>query len=276
LQRGLTGAELQRAQQLGQTEFRAIAEALAPPKPSPPPAEPTPSSAASARPPTSASDDLPSWPKAPADQVRAIQQALADLQLLRDKPDGVLGPMTRNAIRDFQRGAGLRISGEPSKEVYLALRQALIQRDIASSPLPLPAKQEPPKSEPQQAAAQPEPPAAPVAIDLGKREPPAIDLANSEPPPPPTSIDFARATAKVDTNAWPADGSDQVRVIQGLLRELKILGEPVSGEVSTATRAAIREYQRLAGLKETGEPSEALFDSLKEMRALMVRKTGSN
>src|SRR5205085_5760029 len=88
LQRGLTGAELQRAQQLGQSEFRAIAEALAPPKPSPPPVEPTPSSAASAPPPTSASDDLPSWPKAPADQVRAIQQALADLQLLRDKPDG--------------------------------------------------------------------------------------------------------------------------------------------------------------------------------------------
>jgi peptidoglycan hydrolase-like protein with peptidoglycan-binding domain len=308
-----------------------------------------------------ATDDLPSWPKAPAEQIRAIQRALADLQLLRDKPDGVLGPMTRNAIRDFQRGAGLRDSGEPSKEVYLALRQALIQRDIASSPLPLPPKQEPAKSEPQQVAAKPEPPVAPVAIDpgtpepppapttadfarvlpkpiaaknepqqvaakptppvapvsidLGKPEPPPappttadfaralpkpeasksypakpaqppvdptpppaphIDLAKADPPPPPTSLDLARAIAKADPNAWPVDGSDQVRAIQGLLRDLKILAEPISGQVSTATRAAIREYQRLAGLKETGEPSKALFDSLKETRALMAPKTKSN
>ena len=305
LQRVLTPADLQRAQQLGQVEFRAIAEALAPPKRSSPPVEPVP-------PPPSASDDLPSWPKAPAEQIRAVQQALADLQLLRDKPDGVLGPMTRNAIRDFQRGAGLRASGEPSKEVYLALRQALIQRDISSSPLPLPPKQELAKSEPQQVPVKPEPPVAPVAIDLGKPEPPPappttadlarappkpqaarsdlaapavdstpppparIDITKPDPPPQSTTIDPARAIAKADPNAWPVDSGDQVRAIQGLLRELRLLAEPVNGKVNTATRAAIREYERLAGLKETGEPSKALFDSLKETRALMVPKTKSN
>jgi peptidoglycan hydrolase-like protein with peptidoglycan-binding domain len=57
--------------------------------------------------------------------VRAIQQALFDLKLLRDKPDGALGPMTRNAIRTFQRGAGLAQTGEPSKDVYVALKRAL-------------------------------------------------------------------------------------------------------------------------------------------------------
>ena len=43
-------------------------------------------------------------------------------------------------------------------------------------------------------------------------------------------------------------------------------------------RAAIREYQTMAGLKVTGEPSKALFDSLNEMRALMAPKpsTGAN
>ena len=298
LQRVLTATELQRAQQLGQAEFRAIAEALAPPKPSPPPVDPAAPLVATA-PPPAASDDLPSWPKAPAEQIRVIQQTLADLQLLRDKPDGVLGPMTRNAIRDFQRGAGLRASGEPSKEVYVALRQALIQRDIASSPLPLPPKQEPANSEPQQVAAKPEPPVAPIASDLGKPEPPPpppttadlaralpkpqaaksdppkpappkvdpapaaplrVDIAKPDPPPPPTSIDLARAIAKADPNAWPVDGSDQVKAIQGLLRELRLLAEPVNGQVNTATRAAIREYERLAGLKETGEPSKALFE----------------
>jgi len=139
LQRVLTRAELQRAQQLGQIEFRAITEALAPPKASPPPAT-------DRAPPVV---DLPSWPKGINDQVRAIQQALADLQFLRDKPDGYLGPMTRNAIRDFQRSIGLPETGEPTKELYVALRQAQAKREVESnSPLPLPPKQEPTKAEP--------------------------------------------------------------------------------------------------------------------------------
>ena len=233
LQRVLTPAELQRAQQLGQTEFRTIAQALAPPASTPSPADPASSSVAAAAVPSPASDD-PSWPRAPADQVRAVQQGLADLQILRDKPDGVLGPMTRNAIRDFQRSAGLRATGEPSKEVYFALRQALMQRDVATrSPLPLPPKQEP---------------AAPVAIDV----------------------------AKLGPDAWPPDGTDQVKAIQRLLRDMKILTEPADGQLSAATREAIREYERLAGLKETGEPSKVLFDSMKETRALMAPKNGSN
>ncbi len=141
LLRVLTPSELQRAQQLGQSEFRAIVDALAPPKPAPPPADPAPQ----APPPVV---DLPSWPTGINDQVRAIQQALVDLQLLRDKPDGYLGPMTRNAIRDFERSAGLPETGEPTKEVYIALRQAQARRDLlANSPLPLPPKQGPPKGE---------------------------------------------------------------------------------------------------------------------------------
>jgi len=232
LQRALTPAELKRAQELGQTEFRAIAKALAPPPAAPPatPAESSPSTAAAPSAPP-AGDDL-SWPKAAADQVRLVQQGLADLQLLRDKPDGMLGPMTRNAIRDFQRTAGLKATGEPSKEVYFALRQALLQRDVATrSPLPLPPKQEP---------------GAAVAPDV------------------------------VKPDAWPRDGTDQVKAIQRLLRDMKILNEPADGQLGTATRAAILEYERLAGLKETGQPSKVLFDSMKETRALMTPKGGSN
>jgi hypothetical protein len=135
LRRVLTPAELKRAQQLGQTEYRAIVVALAP-KPSAPAAEPV----AAAQP---SAIDLPSWPKEPVEQVRAIQQALVDLRLLRDKPDGLLGPLTRSAIREFQRSTGLTETGEPSKELYVALRQAQAKRAVeANSPLPPPAKQD--------------------------------------------------------------------------------------------------------------------------------------
>jgi hypothetical protein len=139
LQRGLTPGELQRAQKLGQTEFRTILEALAPPKPIEPPVE--------AAPVSPAGDEPLNWPADPAEQVRTIQQALISLQLLTDKPDGLLGPLTRKAIRDFQRTSGLKETGEPGIEVYLALRQAQARRDIvANSPLPPPPKEDPAKA----------------------------------------------------------------------------------------------------------------------------------
>ena len=431
LQRVLLPAELERAQNLGHSEFRQIVEALAPPKPAPPPAAPADPPVEAATPPPLSDDELPGWPKATGDQVRAIQQGLVDLKLLRDKPDGVLGPMTRNAIRDFQKGAGLRESGEPTRDVYAALKQKSARRDVvAASPLP-PAKAAPPPGpelapttatpEPSQTDAKP----APAAIELGQPEPApppptSVDIARTPPrpepkaepkpapspapvaidlgppvptPPPPTSVDIARATAqpepkpelkpapppaavaidlgtpeptppaptsaeftgaapkpnpppaqldkpprpelpkvdaakpslpqvpatverpkaemppgrierdtskdeprteiartapppdpskpmlpRPDAKAWPAGRADQVKAIQGLLHELKIYRDDPHGQISPATRVAIREYQRMAGLKETGEPSKALFDSLLEMRTLMAPKprAGSN
>ena len=129
LQRILLPGELERAQQFGQAEFKQIVEALQPPKPAPPP--PTDDArAASARlsrplPSAASASDPPGWPKAATDQIRVIQQALVDLKLLRDKPDGALGPMTRNAIRAFQRSVAMRETGDPTVDVFVALQDAL-------------------------------------------------------------------------------------------------------------------------------------------------------
>src|SRR5262249_39229685 len=90
LRRSLLPADLDRAHQIGDSEFKQIVEALQPSKPAdtlPPPALPE----------TKA--DPSGWPGASADQVRAVQQALVALDLLHNKPDGVLGPITRTAIR---------------------------------------------------------------------------------------------------------------------------------------------------------------------------------
>ncbi len=137
LQRILTPAELERAQQLGQSEFKLIVEALSPPKPAPPSSSEPVAAAPDPTPPLDV--DPLGWPKAAADQVRVVQQALFDLKFLRDKPDGTMGPMTRAAIRSFQRGTGMREIGEPTRDVYAALKDALASRDVvANSPLPLP------------------------------------------------------------------------------------------------------------------------------------------
>ncbi|MDP2333063.1 MAG: peptidoglycan-binding protein [Reyranella sp.] len=365
LRRILTPAELERAQQVGQSEFKLIVEALSPPKP------PAPAEAAAEPTPTPPPDvDPPGWPKAVNDQIRAIQQVLVDLKLLRDKPDGVIGPVTRAAIRAFQRSVAMRETGEPTREVYAALKDALASRDlVANSPLPAPAKtaptdpvppkaetptvelprvelpkaepnvtprkseavaveppkveatkpdttkpavappetsktetatveplkSEPPKSEPPkidppkpllpkietakpppvQIVAPTEPPrvtpkpeSAPAVIDIGRTEPP---------PPPPTSAEIARAMptepVRPAVDSWPTAAAEQVRAIQKLLRDLKFSRDAPDGLNGPSTRTAIRDYERAAGLPVTGEPSKALFESLKELRLLMAPKS---
>ena len=112
LQRTLTPAELDRARSLGQAEFKQIVDALAASNPqSAKRAKSTPTKETVVAPPPDL--DPADWPKAKPEQIRVIQQALFDLKRLRDKPDGVMGPMTRTAIRDFQRSIALRETGEP-------------------------------------------------------------------------------------------------------------------------------------------------------------------
>ena len=376
----LLPGDLERAQQTGQREFKQIVEALQPPKPPPPlvPSDlppvalPTPALPPAAFPvpapgQAAAADsepDPPGWPKAANDQISAIQQALFDLKLLSNKPDGAIGPVTRTAIRSFQRSTGARETGEPTKDVFAALQQAIARRGAAASAPPsapavdLSASEPPPPptSEdiaraaplPQEKAdsAKVEPPIAPApiaqAIDLGAPEPPpppptsadiaratpapeektdsakaepanavpapidppkppmpkieeataappsiaatpegpkpappesatttAIDLGQPEPPPaPPTSADIARA----DPDVWPASTADQVTAVQRLLRDLSFLRDPPDGLYGPGTRAAILDYERTAGLAQTGEPSKALFESLKETREKAMRK----
>lgn len=226
LQRILLPGELERAQQFGQAEFKQIVEALQPPKPVPTLPNDAPGLPRPGFPPLPSAASAPEpagWPKAAADQIRVIQQALVDLKLLRDKPDGALGPMTRNAIRAFQRSVAMRETGDPTVDVFVALQDAL-------------------KAE----AAKPEP----------------NDKAQA-------------AIAEPIPDAWPSATVDQVKVIQTLLRDLNFSREAPDGVLGPATRAAIRDYERSLGVAQTGEPSKALFDSLKEMRGLTVPVTKS-
>jgi peptidoglycan hydrolase-like protein with peptidoglycan-binding domain len=201
LQRALGDADRERAGKIGHEEFQRIAAALSP-KPAPSP-EPVPPVAATQPVPAAPSAaEAIAWPSSPVDQVKAIQQALIELQHLRGKADGAAGPATRAAIRAFEKSAGLAQTGEPTRELHAALSAALAQR------------------------AQPAP---------------------SEP--------------------WPANAADQIRAIQRLLAELKLLNAEPTGTVGPLTRRGIRDFQRKAGLPETGEPSQALFEALKAARS---------
>jgi localization factor PodJL len=231
LQRILMPGDLERAQQFGQAEFKQIVETLQPAKPAAPP--PTdmaglPRPAFPPLPPSAASASEPAgWPKAAADQIRVIQQALVDLKLLRDKPDGALGPMTRNAIRAFQRSLAMRETGEPTVDVFVALQDAIKAEAVKAD-----------------------------SVDKAQ-------AAKADGPPTPPV-----AGTESTLDVWPSATTDQVKMIQTLLRDLNFSREPPDGVLGPATRTAIRDYERSLGLAQTGEPSKTLFDSLKEMRGL--------
>jgi peptidoglycan hydrolase-like protein with peptidoglycan-binding domain len=187
--------------------------------------------------------------------VRAVQQVLFDLKLIKDKPDGAMGPMTRAAIRDFEKSAGLKETGQASKVVYAALLAAAQgKRDtVANSPLPTPPKEAPPKEQPKVEAAKPP--------EEKKPEEKPISIGNPPPPPPPpSSADIAKMGE-----------ADRVLAIQTMLIQLNFYRDKADGKVGPATKAAIRDYERASGLKETGEPTQAVLDSLKEMMGLVKR-----
>jgi len=259
----LTAAELERAEKIRQAEFQQILAALAPPKADSPPGAPAAPTAGLAVPPAppTARPALPTdddqaigWPKTAIERTRAVQQVLIDLRRLNGKADGIAGPATRAAIIDFEKSVGMRETGEVSRDVYVTALKAIAQHDAVSrSPLPLPPRNEPSKAET---------PTSP-GIDLGKPD---------AGPPPPTSADIARAMPKTeapkpDAGAWPATRAEQVRAIQVLLGQLKLMRAAPTGNVGPITAAAIREYQRTAGLAQTGEASKELFESLKAARS---------
>jgi len=261
LQRVLTPTELERGQKLGQLEFQEIVEALTPKLESAPPLPPPPDS-----------DVAIGWPKTAIERVRAIQQALIDLNRLRGKADGVPGAMTRAAISEFEKSAGLPETGEPSREAYVALLRALqAQRDtVARSPLPPPPKPDPPKPDPAKPpAVKAETASPPVRLEVGTPEPPPPPRFELGRPDPPTSTDIVRAIP--DPEGWPANRTDQIRLLQSLLGELKLINFPPTGVLGPLTLGALRDFQRKAGLGESGEPSRGLYLRLKAERDAAAR-----
>ena len=187
--------------------------------------------------------------------------------------------MTRAAIRTFQRINAQRETGLPTRELYASLKEAVTSRDVAPPARPE-TRPEPPVAV--ASARRPEAPAAmvepskPIALAATETPPPApptpIRLAAAAPPPPPPTSADIRKAVPVDPDAWPATSAAQVSAIQALLREMRFYRSAPDGRVGPATRAAIRKYERLAGLKVTGQPGKALFDSLKEMQLLVAPK----
>ena len=55
-------------------------------------------------------------------EIMALQTALAQAGVFRGKVDGRLGPVTRRALRDYQRANNLKVTGRPYEATLIKLR----------------------------------------------------------------------------------------------------------------------------------------------------------
>lgn len=109
----------------------------------------------------------------------------------------------------------------------------------------------PARTEAAQVPAMPSPPAA----GASDKEPAVPSVKVPEPP---------AAICKSDVRPWPVDRTNQVKVIQILLRDLGFYSGTTYGTFGPATRAAIGRFQLAVNELETGEPTEMLFEALKK------------
>ena len=162
------------------------------------------------------------------DEIRELQGKLKAAGFNPGAIDGVVGPQTRSALRNYAQSRSLQ-NAEATRDLLVRLNAEPAQQRPA---------QEPAVSTP----------ASQSGARTARR--PAAEAS-------------AKTTCTVEVGRWPTDRTDQARAIQSLLRDLGFFDGPTQGTVGPATRAAIRKFQLAAGETETGEPSEALFEQLK-------------
>jgi peptidoglycan hydrolase-like protein with peptidoglycan-binding domain len=77
--------------------------------------------------PPGATAEAASKPRPPADLLTEIQRELTKRGFYDGAPDGIYGPKTDAAIRDFEQAAGLRPAAEPNENLLAAIVQSKVK-----------------------------------------------------------------------------------------------------------------------------------------------------
>ncbi|RUX44284.1 peptidoglycan-binding protein [Mesorhizobium sp. M4A.F.Ca.ET.020.02.1.1] len=157
--------------------------------------------------------------------VEQVQGILKDLDFYSGTVDGISGPNTRKAIQAYQQKVGLPATGEIDA---MLLDQLGAKQTTAAIPHPVPRPVD-------RATA---PAAAPLAAPI------------------PVS-----APANVSAEAPDA----RIVKIQAGLKAFGNNDMQLDGVVGARTKAAIKEFQSLFGLPETGEPDEIVYVKMREI-----------
>lgn len=158
--------------------------------------------------------------------VEQVQGILKDLDFYSGTVDGISGPNTRKAIQAYQQKVGLNASGEID---------ALLLDQLGATP---------------------------KTASVVPRPQPRPDM--------PAAVPVSLQTNSGQTNAAESNAATQgpdARIVK-IQAGLKAFGNDdmqLDGVVGARTKAAIKEFQSLFGLPQTGEPDEIVYVKMREI-----------
>ena len=179
---------------------------------------------------------VPSRRPSGSPDVARVQEILAGLKLYDGTVDGLSGRRTRDAVKAYQRIVGLPVDGEISATLLAQLNGCTLPATTS--------------------------PVVQVSYDPGVNVPlprPAPRGEQTAPAGAPAPVAPGETTASIPV------ASPIVQKVQAGLRSFGNDHIEIDGLSGAKTRAAIREFQALFGLPETGEADAPLLAKMKEI-----------
>ena len=183
-------------------------------------------------------------------------------RLLKISVDGVFGSGTEKAVREFQAGKQLRVTGVVTGNVWKALDGKSYDKDGKATASPSATAEEPKVAEAPKTSEEPKVAEAPKTSE----QPRATEAPEAEEPTKKTAPSSA-AVVETDTEFTPlkstvlAPGARNAAVKSA---QRALGGVAVDGSYGSGTDKAVRSFQRSKGLAETGVVDETTWDALEE------------
>ena len=191
--------------------------------------------------------------------VRELQELLAERGFYDGEIDGRSGPLTEEAIRTFEKEAGLEVTGKP-RVVLLAHIELSTYRGMPAS----------------RAERERETESDETAETNGR---PVVSQAPEAPPDPeqtglPSMSTLSEADIALEGPAQPAEpppgGDPQVEAVQRVLADLGYAPGPIDGQMGPQTEDAIRRFQSDRDLEPTGELDSRLLRELSQVSGVSL------
>lgn len=220
--------------------------------------------------------EVPAATRTRAQIVSDIQRELSRRGFFEEPVDGVYGPKTDAAIRDFEQAAGIKGSAQPDDALLrLIARSTAHAAPTATAAVPTPTRAAGPPAPAKPApthtrtAAAPAPAAtpAPTRVAAATPTPPPAPVRAATPAPAPARTAMLeeavpRPPAPIRTGSISAAPSKRIISVQRALADFGYGQVAPTGVIGAETKSAIERFERERKLPVTGQVSDRLVREL--------------
>jgi peptidoglycan hydrolase-like protein with peptidoglycan-binding domain len=224
--------------------------------------------------------DVPAAARTRAQIVSDIQRELSRRGFFDEPVDGVYGPKTDAAIRDFEQAAGIKGNSQPDDALLRLIARSSTHAVPPSAPaavspptrttMPAPARAVPAPTRTAMPASAPAAVPAPARTAMPAHAPAAVPASTRAAMPAPAraampesaSADVPRPPAPIRTAANSATSSKRILSVQRALADFGYGQLAPTGVLGAETNSAIERFERERKLPVTGQISDRLVREL--------------